>query len=447
MLCYVPTSLAMLLVHCVLLMVAGGMVECSNSSIVLHFPLNEFTPAVSDAVSVTKSCSFAATGTSVDAAAVVNFRSSLVRLAANFTTGRMASVLLVVASKQILDKRVLLSSTTIARAIVELTVELGWNRTTIVADVSDTYFLRTAEELYRTMAGPLSDVNFLQLSNANSKIESTVSRIDRLNLRIVVLSLRPSIVSKLLCSARRRHLVWPEYAWIVHSVDLNGVRCDGKPIVDGVITVQHSREASRKGRGTDEELSLLNATEMGSDVVVYNTTSCYLSEALQVDIALQVGASDVLTGRYNNGLVLNMSDGHTIPSALPPQFSPTVYIALYYIGTCVCFVLVTATLVLYFCYRNRPSVKATSVSLSILIFVGCYMLIFYLCVINFALLPSYHKRSTKFRNVICVFRVWIHGLGFPIALIMSTLLVKLLRVYRIFNCHGKISRHGTQVEI
>ena len=103
--------------------------------------------------------------------------------------------------------------------------------------------------------------------------------------------------------------------------------------------------------------------------------------------------------------------------------------------------MVTITLVLYFYFRKEPAVKATSVSLSAIIFIACYMFIFYLFVLNSTLLSSYHQLDSSVRNFICVFRVWIHGLGFPVALILSTLLVKLLRVYRIFHCHGKISKY------
>ena len=131
-----------------------------------------------------------------------------------------------------------------------------------------------------------------------------------------------------------------------------------------------------------------------------------------------------------------------IPSDnLPQSFAPIVFVVLYYLGTSICFVVVTAMLVLYFYFRKEPAVRASSVSLSVLIFIGCYMLIFYLLILNSTLLPSYHMRSSKFRNFICVFRVWIHGLGYPNALILSTLLVRLLRVYRIFNCYGKLSKY------
>ena len=63
--------------------------------------------------------------------------------------------------------------------------------------------------------------------------------------------------------------------------------------------------------------------------------------------------------------------------------------------------------------------------------------------LNSTLLPSYHRQTSATRNFICIFRVWLHGLGYPVALIMSTLLVKLLRVYRIFHCQGKINMYSS----
>ena len=45
-------------------------------------------------------------------------------------------------------------------------------------------------------------------------------------------------------------------------------------------------------------------------------------------------------------------------------------------------------------------------------------------------------------HFICVFRVWIHGLGYPIALVLSTLLVRLLRI---FNCYGKLSKYTSGI--
>ena len=354
---------------------------------------------------------------------------------------------LVVLSNQVaraLSDHAFLSSTVIAGAIIELTGQFGWSRITIVADMADTYLLHTAEVFYR-MANLSSDSNLLQLGDSDSEVKALVNKVDRLNLKIIVLSLRPQLVSKLLCRARERHLVWPEYAWIVHSVEVREERCGDNSSLDGVITLLYMHSRTAPHNFTYDAISL-DSVDITSGCVVHNVSHCsidYSKEAAYVDISLHVGTSQILTAHYNESSsnLEGVSVRGPIPSALPPQYDTSGFVALYYMGIAICFVVVTVTMVLYFYFQKEPTVKATSVSLSVLIFTGCYMLIFYLLVLNSTLLPSYHKRSTGFRNFICVFRVWIHALGFPTALILSTLLVKLLRVYRIFNCHGKISKY------
>jgi hypothetical protein len=115
-----------------------------------------------------------------------------------------------------LAENVFLSSSIITRAIAELTKQFGWNCITIVADLDDSYFLHAAEELYRIAdTSSISGSRFIQLRDSDTAIENFLSdQVERLNLRIIALSLRPHLASKLLCRARQRHLVWPEYAWI-----------------------------------------------------------------------------------------------------------------------------------------------------------------------------------------------------------------------------------------
>jgi hypothetical protein len=100
-------------------------------------------------------------------------------------------------------------------------------------------------------------------------------------------------------------------------------------------------------------------------------------------------------------------------------------------------------LVLFICFRNEPAVKATSVSLSMLIFTGCYLVILYLYVINSFLLPSFHEQGKGVRDFMCGLRTSLNGVGFPVALIQSTVLVKLLRVYRLFKLRRRVSKITT----
>ena len=344
-----------------------------------------------------------------------------------------ASLYAVVMSDQLVDvlaEQVLQSITTVAGAIVALAEQLSWSRFAMLADVSDAYFLRTAETVY-SKAPSSSDITFLQLGGGNAELEATLSRIERQNLRIVVVSLRASLARQLLCEAYARGWVWPDYAWVVHSVDVETKSCESF-MLEGVIDIQYMQPTS-----CNNSASLAKGVQGLVVCQVYDQDFPQLTGVYQWRESSQVLAFQYLL--LNNNLSLIDFDG-PVPSDLLPLYSPLVFLSLYYVGISACFVVVTVTMVLYFYYRKQPEIKATSVSLSVFMFLGCYLLIFYLLVLNSTLLPSYHKQSNRVRNFICVFRVWIHGLGFPIALILSTLLVKLLRVYRIFNCYGKINK-------
>lgn len=368
----------------------------------------------------------------------------LARLATNCTAGYGVAAQVLVMSRQVvttLTGRVHQSNTIIARAIAELAEQLDWNRITIITDFSDSFFLGTAEELYN-LATSTSDFNLLQIDDSASRIENVVSKIERLNLRIVVLSLRTSLVYKLLHKAQEHNLMWPEYAWIIHSVDVN----TGSGLsLEGVIFLHYGEPALVHMNNT---LHIKSTPDHPYGVNVYRLESCHISDevnAPDVSISQYIGRSEMLVSQFSG---MNSSLGPVkikgpIPSDLPPQYSPTLYIVLFYAGSCISFLIVTGNLILYFHFRSEPEIKATSVSLSILIFIGCYLPIIYSLGLTSSLLPSYHKKSSQFRNFICLFRVWLHGLVVPLAIIFSTLLIKLLRVYRIFNRFDKIKKKSS----
>ena len=86
--------------------------------------------------------------------------------------------------------------------------------------------------------------------------------------------------------------------------------------------------------------------------------------------------------------------------------------------------LVTVNLILYVYFHKEPEIKATSVTLSMCMFLGCYILLLYI--------PLYLVTSLTPTSFLCMWRVWFTGLGLPFPLILGTLLFKMLRVYVIF---------------
>ena len=87
-------------------------------------------------------------------------------------------------------------------------------------------------------------------------------------------------------------------------------------------------------------------------------------------------------------------------------------------------IFTTVVLALFIYYWNKPSIKASSPILSILIFAGCYML-YIACLIAGA-----NNLDISIFGSMCLAQVWFNTTG--LQLIYSTLFMRLIRVYRIF---------------
>ena len=77
--------------------------------------------------------------------------------------------------------------------------------------------------------------------------------------------------------------------------------------------------------------------------------------------------------------------------------------------------------ILYIYFYNEPEIKATSVTVSLCMFLGCYLLLAFNVLLTI-------KEST----IVCNLEVWLSGLGLPYLLIFVILCLKMLRVYIIF---------------
>jgi len=86
-----------------------------------------------------------------------------------------------------------------------------------------------------------------------------------------------------------------------------------------------------------------------------------------------------------------------------------------------CFIYVTIVFALYIWFRNEPEVRATSVPVSVCMFMGCYLLLLFV--------PILKPRLTTF---LCNIQLWLSGIGLSSLLIFATLFVKMVRVYIIF---------------
>ena len=107
--------------------------------------------------------------------------------------------------------------------------------------------------------------------------------------------------------------------------------------------------------------------------------------------------------------------------------------------------LTTVSMCLYFYYRKQPSIKATSTTLTICLFVGCYILLLssLMYSIRNALVLS-EDQVMKIR-VSLVYQVFLCKNDFYLSsiavdLILATIIAKTLRIYHIFNKFGKVNK-------
>jgi len=112
------------------------------------------------------------------------------------------------------------------------------------------------------------------------------------------------------------------------------------------------------------------------------------------------------------------------------KHSPLLITVLLLTVTGVCIILTTTILVLFVYYRRAAEIKATSLNLSLLMYLGCYLLFVS------ALFHTVSGAVVYHGPFFCSAVTWCSGLG--INFVFGTLLVKMLRVYRIFSYFGKL---------
>ena len=149
-----------------------------------------------------------------------------------------------------------------------------------------------------------------------------------------------------------------------------------------------------------------------------------------VDVSHVREGKVIYVGHYNpltgNITVLNQlskipKDNFEERIQMPPLGFPVATLVL----AAVLSVFTTVVLVHFIYYWNKPSIKATSPSLSIVVLAGCYMLYIGCSVAGVRELVDF-----KYFGFLCQAQLWFCVIG--LQMIYSALLMRLLRIYRFF---------------
>lgn len=396
------------------------------------------------------------------------------------------------------------SPSAIVGVLLNFMNQMTWQRIGVITDSTDAYFFNVAEKLLQVTKKNDSIIimPYIELTHTSPAIQE----INKLNTRIVFVSLNAERAIQLLCTVREKGLVWPKYAWIFHSFEVEDLleqqsSCDNiRDAVDGVffIDVQPQSDPMRaelisgitssnyyrqyfsnvsKAAFEYNNITLTSRLN-GYAILLYDlvwTMAVALNESCpQLNDSLEclhrasseaTAAADLLqnqwifsiyhinklrpllisaaTVHYSNNSItatsFNSSILETAPKGELPivtQYPPLAYTVILGVQIVLTFIFVTLTLALYICFRKEPEVKATSFALSLLVFLGCYVNLAYLIVL-FCLNHTLDSINIPRDNSLCVSLPWLANVGLSLPLMLATLLVKMLRVYHIFN-HAKL---------
>ena len=198
-------------------------------------------------------------------------------------------------------------------------------------------------------------------------------------------------------------------------------------------SVNHSIDQLRLNKSISQTLK--HKLERSSSLTNYH-------EEIQLQISLThnqiVGYFNPFTNNFSISVTFNIPGlGPNVTYTyifFPPSLT---YFTLAVTG--ICYLFTTIVLLLFIYYRNQPEIKATSVWLSLCIFLGCYFVTS--GALNHFIASGEILTSQARRATTCNIDTYFVSLG--VDLLITTLLAKVLRIWRIFTLHGRTGKVWT----
>ena len=370
------------------------------------------------------------------------------------------------------------SPVSMANVLITFVKKMNWERLGLITESADSYFFDIA-------------VSLLQIAKVNKTVvispyvelrglKSAICKIVSYNTKIVIVSLPAKRIAQMICLIDKMGLLWPDYAWIFHSYKMEyfpdlPAACHLDKAIKGIVMIESQikpnhletkltsnvtffeRDLSSLLELADinnehsvlahimYDLVLLTAIELSKNCNQSNSNQLNTQDPISYDSIQQHynlfhiwGNSKVLIGKVYSNLsitIVNKTVLETAPKDDLPFNTPPIG---YTIGIGFLIVLlasfVTLTLTLYICFRKQPEIKATSFTISLFLFAGCYFNLLYLMFLVYFDHPTFNAHSTRHHSAVCNILQWSSAIGISLALMIATLLVKMLRVYHIFNC-------------
>ena len=323
---------------------------------------------------------------------------------------------------------------TLADALFVWSRSLLWNRLGLITDHADTFTIRLADYLkYRAKQKNLiispaieSHFNLTKIKN----VETLLQLVEESGVKVIILLTQEA--PQILCAAHHRGMVWPHYGWLLYGSSLT-IKAG---LEEAVIQLVSRASTAATQLHIDLKSALLRMTVPR---IPGNLTFHNIQHDIPTVYFIQVRngtATSVATVHNDTVLVNRWLQEEELPRGTLPVRVNTVYPTwLGALEITVSGTLITITLVLYVYYRKEPEIHATSWTLSLLMILGCYLVLVFLILLT---LDSVVLPIPSFD--LCSFLVWMSGLGLSYTLILAVLLVKLVRIYRIFYHYSHVGK-------
>lgn len=163
-------------------------------------------------------------------------------------------------------------------------------------------------------------------------------------------------------------------------------------------------------------------------------------ESSVVEISQVINSTSELVGVYYPDaseklqLLRDLSlppDSFEITTVLLPVWV-SAFFNIYFL---VCIFVTTSVVIFLYLFKHRPEVKASSPSLSLAMIAGCYLL--FVSTLTRNVSRGYSVTNVLVFTLLCNVQMWFAMMG--LTLIFSALLLRLLRISRIFKAYGKVS--------
>eukprot|EP00731_Ephydatia_muelleri_P035875 Em0173g2a len=285
------------------------------------------------------------------------------------------------------------------------------------------YYLPTAEALGRQIDATGKTLTYMRQVEITDASETVADLQAGGAVTAVYTSLDVATTALVLCAAGRINLVWPHFAWLVLDPEASELyaanQCSTVELAKGADTFRNNPYANVLTTLVSEVAKMKQSVkwvEKGLPSVSFNGAHDFVDFSKNkstIDHSIRIDQRNISKFR-----------------AVQPRYIliPTVVAVVVLTLTGIVALLTTVVLILLLYYRTESEIKATSPKISIFMFIGCYLLC---AAIGLEVVFRIIVVEGKATKVACNVTVWPASIG--LNLILTTLLVRLARVYYLFS--------------